>query len=395
MRAEHWPWTWVGRVPPLAADAGAAALLLLAGVGGILEAPPPGQPELALTLLLVVLQSVPLLARRRWPVAVLVVMLVAFAAVNGLRLPGRSSGIGILLAIYSVGLYGEQVRRVAVGVVGVAGLVVAFAAYLVVSTPLFLIVPGFALCAAWLLGDYARTRRAHLADLGERAARAERDRDEDRLRAADEERARIARELHDVVAHHVSVIAVQAGAARIVHDTDPAAAVRTLATIETTARQALAELSRLLGVIRREEGAGASPRAPQPGLDHLDALVERARNAGLDVELVVRGRHRALPAALDLSAYRIVQEAITNAMRHAPRAHVQVALRYGGRDLELRVTDDGSGSGQPAAGEPATGHGLIGIRERVALFGGELEAGPRASGGFQVAARLPLGDAEA
>jgi signal transduction histidine kinase len=373
-------------------------VLLLLGAAGFFQIGPirpgadnpgPLRPgDVALSVALVLLQTLPLLGRRRWPIAVMVCVVGAFFSMT--VLVGRSSaaGLGIILAVYSVAVYADQVRRVVVGAFGVVLLVAALSVYLATGTHLTLVFPGIAFIAAWLLGDYIRTRRAYLAELEERTLRAEQDRDADRRRAADEERARIARELHDVIAHHVSVIAVQAGAGRLVQDGDPRAAARTLATVETTARQALVELSRLLGVIRKEN-EGASPREPQPGLDQLDALVQRARDAGLDVELAVRGRPRSLPAALDLSAYRIVQEAVTNVIKHAPRAHVRVALRYGDGELDVRVTDDGRGrpSGAP---EPRGGHGIVGMQERVALFGGDLQAGPRPEGGFEVAARLPL-----
>jgi signal transduction histidine kinase len=290
--------------------------------------------------------------------------------------------------MFSVGAHAERVRQLVVGVATAAALAVPVAAYLLTHMWSSAIGPGAGLVATWLFGDYFRTRRAYVA---ERESRAARDREEDRRRAASEERTRLARELHDVVAHHVSVIAVQAGGARIAQAGDPSAATRTLAIVETTARQVLTELSRLLGVIR-SDSSPAPPLTPQPSLENLDTLVQQAREAGLHVDLVVEGRRRPVPVAMDLSAYRIIQEAITNAMKHAPSARVEVAVCYGADALELRVMNDGCGrAGKTPAGR--SGHGIVGMRERVALFGGELQVGPTPEGGFRVAARLPLEDA--
>ncbi|HEY9288037.1 MAG TPA: histidine kinase, partial [Candidatus Dormibacteraeota bacterium] len=227
-------------------------------------------------------------------------------------------------------------------------------------------------------------RRAYVAALEERASRLERDRRVDRQLAADEERARIARELHDVVAHDVSVIAIQTGAARTVQQSQPAAAAEALTLIEDTARKTLVELSQLLGVLRKIDANGAQ-RAPQPGLDQLPRLVEEIRAAGLQVEYRVDGMPQALPPAIDLSAYRIVQEATTNVLKHAHAQHLEIAIGYRPREIQLRIRDDGSGPPRGGGG----GHGLVGMRERVALFGGQLSAEPRPGGGFEVLATLP------
>ena len=202
--------------------------------------------------------------------------------------------------------------------------------------------------------------------------------------AAAEERARIARELHDVVAHSVSVMVVQAQAADRVLEGDEPAARELLGSIETTGRQALSELRRLLGLLRRFEAADL---APQPSLRHLDGLVAQVRDAGLPVELVVHGEPPPLPPGVDLSAYRIVQEGLTNALKHAGRAHARVVVRYTPGEIQLEVADDGAGNGVGAA----AGHGLAGMRERVAMYGGELESGPGATGGYVLRARLPVG----
>ena len=223
------------------------------------------------------------------------------------------------------------------------------------------------------------SEQARLAE--ERARRSE----EQALRAVTEERSRISRELHDVVAHSVSVMTVQASAVRRLLKPEQEREREALLVVEETGRQALTEMRRLLGIMR-EEGASAE-RTPQPGLATIGNLVEHAREAGLPVELTVEGEPVELPPGVDLSAYRIVQEALTNALRHAGPAHAWVAVRYGGDDVEIEVENDGRSDGDGAAG----GHGLVGMRERVALCGGELTAGPRKGGGFSISARLPVG----
>src|SRR6266545_312875 len=223
---------------------------------------------------------------------------------------------------------------------------------------------------AWLLGDRLGARRAYLRELEERAVRLQQERQENERRAAAAEQARIARELHDIIAHNVSVMTVQAAAAGDVFETQPNRAREALASIESTGREALTELRRLLGTVRLHDGA--STFDPQPRLARLDALLEQVRGAGLGVELTVEGEPRHLPAGVDLSAYRIVQEALTNTLKHAQASHVSVLVRYGTGAVELAVVDDGAG---PATGGGERGNGIIGMRERAALFGGKLEAG--------------------
>jgi len=241
------------------------------------------------------------------------------------------------------------------------------------------------LAGSWLVGDNVRTRRAYTAELEERALRLEREREERAVRAVAEERARISRELHDMIAHHVSVIAVQAGAASEEATTDPAR--EALEVIQQTSRQVLAELRSMLEV-QSSDKAGPG-LAPQPSLREVDQLVDQSRMAGLPVELVITGERRELPAIVDLAAYRIVQEALTNTRTHAGPAHARVELRYAEDALALEVTDDGrAAAGQ--LGNGGGGRGLVGMRERVAMVGGRLEVGPRPGGGFRVAAVLPL-----
>jgi signal transduction histidine kinase len=219
----------------------------------------------------------------------------------------------------------------------------------------------------------------------QRAEIAEREREVAAREAVVEERARIARELHDVIAHNVSMIVVQAGAERRVLDGANGATREVLQTIEQIGRGALTEMRRLVGMLRSD---GEDPLAPQPGLDDVATLVVQVREAGLPVELTVEGEPRDLPAGIELSAYRIVQEALTNALKHAGDAHAEVSIRYGADSLELEILDDGGRGG--AVGRADGGHGLVGMRERVALYGGRFDASRRPGGGFAVWAKLPI-----
>ncbi len=225
--------------------------------------------------------------------------------------------------------------------------------------------------------------RRVVGDRERRAQLAERERDLAAREAVVEERARIARELHDAIAHNVSMMVVQAGAERRVLDESSGATKEVLVTIERIGRGALTEMRRLVGMLRSDVG---DPLAPQPGLDDLPTLVEQVRGAGLPVELRVEGDRRELPVGIELSAYRIVQEALTNALKHAGRAQAHVHIRYGQESLELEILDDGGGAQAPLA---SGGHGLVGMRERVALYGGHLDAGRRPTGGFSVRVLLP------
>jgi signal transduction histidine kinase len=241
--------------------------------------------------------------------------------------------------------------------------------------------------ASWSLGDNIRTRRAYLAGLEERARRLEQEKEENIRRAAQDERTRIARELHDVVAHHVSAIAVQAGAGAEIVERDPQRAREVLRFIQETSREALAEMRAMLNVLHSDEPG--EDRTPQPTLAQIERLVNQSRAAGLPVTLQVEGAPQPLPEALDVSAYRIVQEALTNTLKHAGPAHARVVVRYKPDALELEISDDGRGVTDSTPSADA-GRGLIGMRERVALFGGELETGPAPGHGFLVRACFPL-----
>jgi signal transduction histidine kinase len=372
------------RLSPRSADALVAlavAVLSLVEIGSEHLAPYAGSVPLGL------LQAVALAWRRRAPLAALLVasgaLFVETAAGVSLHKPVAPIVVG-LIVVYSVAQY-EPLPRASAGLAAALAGIFASIQLAIANGESYggtdRAFVGFLLIAPWLVGRalYGRTREA--AELAERAGRLE----HERLVAVEEERARIARELHDVIAHSLSVMIVQAGAGEQVARRAPERVVEPLRSIQETGRQALSEMSRLLGMLR-DDGAELG-LAPQPGVEDLEALVEQTREAGgLGVELVVEGVRGPLPPGLDLSAYRIVQEALTNARKHAGDARAEVRLRYRPDALEIEVLDDGPGSGDGAGG----GHGLIGMRERVAVFGGSLETGPRPGGGFAVRAILPL-----
>jgi signal transduction histidine kinase len=333
--------------------------------------------------------SLSLAGRRRAPLAVAIVV-VAANVVQALAL-GASEGPGVLvpglIALYSVGAHEERPRSL-LPLAGLVAVVLARETNNPDNTDLRQLLDALAwestIFAAWLLGAYLRTRRLYVAELEERAIRAERAREEQARAAVADERRRIARELHDAVAHGVTVMVVQAEAAEEILGRDPERVRQALRKVHQTGREALVELRRLLGVLRDEETE--PERGPQPGLSDLEALVTAVQEAGLPVELRVEGAPVALPGGLDLSAYRIVQESLTNTLKHAGPTSATVVLTYGDGVLELEVSDEGLG---PRSSNGA-GHGLTGMRERVALFGGELESGPRPGRGYLVRARLPV-----
>jgi signal transduction histidine kinase len=379
--------TLLGDVVLAAALAALAAVTGLALVAPQAQAPPP-TPVIVLWALAL---AAPLVVRRRWPLAVLAVTTVHFTRYWAVGQPNEiASWLVLGVAVYSAATYGSLRRGywvsgacllwlVGAGVLPTlragAGPVELAAVALFDSLPFLL---------GWSLGVMTRRLRAYRATLEERNRQLDRQQEANARRAVLEERVRIARELHDVVAHHVSLMGIQAGVARRLFDRDPAEAVAAIASVETAGRQAIAELQQLVGVLRgRGEG---DDLAPQPSLQRLPELVEHMRQAGLPVELHQRGRLRQLPAGVELSLYRIVQEALTNTLKHAGPAHASVTVCYNRGMVEVEVVDDGSG---PASGRPATGgRGLVGMRERVSLYGGRLEAGARPGGGFRVHAVL-------
>jgi signal transduction histidine kinase len=242
----------------------------------------------------------------------------------------------------------------------------------------------------WLLGHYVRTRRLLVAELQQRATDLEREREERAARAVAEERLRIARDLHDVLAHTMSVVAVQAGTGRLVGPNQPGEAIKALTAVEETARSAMHEMRQILTVLRTNDDTGATV-TPTPSLDDLAALVAQVTEAGIAVEVRVEGEPRPISTSVGLAAYRIIQEALTNVIKHAGPANASVLVRYTDDDVTLEICDNGRATASTAGGG---GHGLVGMRERAAVHGGELIAGPVPNGGFRVRARLPLGAVE-
>ncbi len=303
------------------------------------------------------------------------------------------SWLACLIAFYSVGAYAERRRGlIASGLAWVVVLEMAVAdtAAGFQSVGDYLGTFGF-LAAAWAVGNSAGSLRGRGTELERRAMQAEREREEGAHLAVAEERARIARELHDVVAHAVSTMVIQAGGARQLVRSDPDDAEQALRAAERTGRDALREMRRLVGLLRdRDEQMGL---APQPSLAQVEQLVAQSRAAGVAVELRIEGESRHVGAGIDLAAYRIVQEALTNTLKHAGEARVWITISYGARGLDIDVRDDGR---TPASdGRNGGGHGLVGMRERASLYGGTLAAGPDPDGGFHVQAHLPLDSIEA
>ena len=369
------PWSWITGRPRLA-DGVVVALSLLLGVASAIGT--ATQLPVMLPLLgMVVLESTALWWRRQYPTVVLLLCL-ALIPIGLMVSPERDpSSPALVFAVYAASAYAAP--RVRLAVLVVAFLVVVAGVVLLVTsefdTARRLMPAGAGSLIAWVTGDFMRSRRAFFADVVARNRH-------EREQAAEEERLRIARELHDVVAHNVSVIAIQAGAARVTQNTSQ----ETLRSIESTARDTLSELNRLVGVLRR--GPSGPELAPQPGLDQVETLIKPVRDAGVEVTLKVAGKRRELPAALDLSAFRIVQEALTNVLKHAHATRAEVTIDYAADAVAVTVADNGSGATAPVGA--STGHGLIGMRERVDVFGGELTTGSSALGGFTVRATLPI-----
>ncbi len=325
--------------------------------------------------------------RRRYPILVgiaIVSMAILQAAVGMSLHTAVGPVVGIFFVSWAIGAYETRSRAVLGLTILVCGMWIAMGVDLLRGTDHYEGTDfpwvGALVATPGVLGIAfgARTRSLQAAE--DRAHRLELERRE----AVVEERARIARELHDVIAHSVSVMTVQAGAAEEMLKRDPQRALEPVRAVQETGRQALVEMKRLVGMLREDDDEIGL--APQPGMADLDRLVKQVREAGLPVEVRIEGEPRTLPLGVDLSAYRVVQEALTNALKHAGHATATVTVRYAENDVTIEVADDGAG-----APEKDGGHGLIGMRERIGVFGGSFAAGPRASGGFAVSARLPLG----
>ncbi len=330
----------------------------------------------------------PLLLRRQWPIGVFIIVGV-LAGLTSVQTSTPWVQVGAVgLASYTTGELSEDRVRAGLVVLLVAATISLALIVQDAEVTEALVFPFIVLVPAWLVGDIVRQRRLEAIARAEAEQQAARDAEE-RLRAAvAEERRTMARELHDVVAHGVSVMLIQAGAARQVVDQSPERATEALLTVEATGREAMSELRRLLGVLDDDDASEGAGVAPQPGIDQITTLLDRVREAGLPAELEVAGTPRPLPPSLDVTVYRIVQEALTNALRYARQAATLVRLTWEPAQLRIEILDDGP-STPPEDGEGA-GRGLVGMHERASRVGGRLEAGPRLGGGYGVRAWLPI-----
>ncbi|MFC9429192.1 histidine kinase [Streptomyces sp. NPDC056987] len=338
--------------------------------------------------------------RRRAPERMLLLVAAVGVAQLVLGVPPGPADFAMLVVIYTVAARGGPRWAPRLALVG--GLLAAPLSQLrwpmteegIAGRVFLAVVLTVPFVLAWVLGDSMRTRSAYFAQLEERATRLEKEREAQAKVAVAAERARIARELHDVVAHNVSVMVVQADGAAYVLDAAPDQAKQALETISTTGRQALAEMRRLLGVLRTGDAKESGEYVPQPDVGQIEDLIENVRAAGLAVDFKIEGTPRPLPSGVELTAYRIVQEALTNSRKHGgPDVGASVRLVYFDDGLGLLVEDDGRGAAHELyedGGADGRGHGMIGMRERVGMVGGTLDAGPRPGGGFRISALLPL-----
>ena len=381
--------TWWRALDRRLIDAAVAVVLLaLTAIPLATDSLQAGQrPSDIWAYLLAVALCVPFVFHRRFPVAAITVACCALV----LYAVGRYNAYpGLPIFVLVAGISLHSTRRRALLAAGLAAVALSVAVWLQperVATASTWVASLLAVAVAWLWGENLRNRRARWAAMEERARRLEAEREERDRQAVTDERLRIARELHDVVAHSMSVIAVQSGVANHVIDSRPAQARQALATIEATSRSALVELRRLLGVLRQGDDPVASLE-PNPGMAELGRLADQIRSAGVEVELKVEGEPGDLPPGVDLSAFRIAQEGLTNVLKHGGGV-ARVLVRYSPGAVAVEIADDGRAGAADVAPAEGTGHGLIGMRERVAVFGGELTAGPVPGGGYRMAARLP------
>jgi signal transduction histidine kinase len=341
--------------------------------------------------LLVLALTLPIAIRRRFPIPAVLIVLVAMTAYQVYDYPSVNvDAFGPVLVLYTLVQSRPRWQSIAATIALVAGLIVAQAFHDGEVNGADYLNLGVMVILIWTVSELMRSRRAQADELATRNRELDEARHELAHQAVAEERVRIARELHDVVAHSMSVIAVQSGMGRHVIATQPEEAARALANIEETSRSALNEMRRILSVLRSEDEPAGS-LAPAPTLLDLDHLARQLDDAGLPVTIDVVGDRADVPAGVDLSAYRIVQEALTNVMKHAGDASAEVHVEYGNDAVVVEILDDGRGAAAAHdAAVPGSSNGLLGMRERVAVYGGEITAGPRRGGGFRVHARLPL-----
>ena len=367
---------------PLAAD-----LLLAAGLLALVGGRSAFEIHLPLAKLFSVLLCAPLVWRRRYPLVVFGFQCVVALTQWTLGYV-QVADVALLLGLYTIAAHRSRHWAVAAAGVLELGVLMSVLRWWIdaKAVPTVVFLSGM-VTAAFVLGVNLRTRRAYLASLEDRALRAEFERDQQSRIAAAGERARIAREMHDIVAHNLSVmIALADGAAFAVRTGSPQAELAAR-QVSDTGRQALAEMQRLLGVLRDDDGTSTTTRAPQPGIEQLDDLIAQVRATGLAASLTVSGQPFPLPTTAQLAVYRVVQEALTNVLKHATApTRARVTLCYEESELRVDIIDDGGPADGDRVGAP--GHGLAGMRERAALFGGEVAAGPLAGGGWKVALRM-------
>jgi signal transduction histidine kinase len=379
---------WIARLRRLdrrRIDQVTAAVLVVAGEIELLVQW-DGQPRLLLNAMVLGIAYGVIAFRRTQPLLAAAVMLGCWTFMNLFLVevePLQLPLVAVLIAAYGTGAYTSGRAALAAPFVLVAGMLAVVTSFDEQVFTDFVFPTGFAL-VAWLAGRGLSTRARLTEELHEAAVRAQEAHEQEVARAAADERRRIAREMHDVVAHSVSVMVVQAGGARRILDHEPRRAVEAAAHIEEVGRAALSEMRRLLGVLHH--GDDEAGRAPQPTLRELDRLLASSRAAGLPVTLAVEGTPRPLPPGKDLAAYRVIQEALTNAIKHAGAAPTSVTVRWDAAWLELEIVD----AGRAMNGKNGSGHGLVGMEERVRLYDGSLRTGRSAGGGFEVVARLPL-----
>lgn len=374
------------------AVASVAAIVVVTGVAIGDEA--GARDDDALGYLLAVASAVPLVVRRRAPVVCLAAVATLDVAYHAANYSGGPPYVPFVVALYTTAASGHR----AVAGFAAVGLTGAGLGYQVVAEDtdpfdMQILAQGALAAAALFLGEAARHRRAWLAEVQDRMRRADEDREREATRRVTEERLRIARELHDVLAHTVSLIALQSGVAQDTLDVDREATRVALGRIREASREAMAEMRATVGLLRGDgDHRSSAPSPPAPGLAQLDGLITLADSAGLHVELVRDGNPIAVPAAVDVAAYRIVQESLTNVVRHAGASTAIVSLRYRGRQLEVEVRDDGRGPDANSPGESDRGdrgHGILGMRERAETVGGQLTTRSAPEGGFVVHAVLP------
>jgi signal transduction histidine kinase len=386
----------VPRASPLFFDGILAVALIAVGLISLAEAGPGPTAEFSRSpdvwnVLLVVLMTAPVVMRRRYPVAVLTLVSLAWVVERLAEYPATLGIWSIPLALHAVGSEVEAKRSGRVAGAAIAGLV-AFTALGAVTESVpwstVILMAAFTIIP-YILGREIHERRRRTAELEQRANEAEHRREQEARRAVRAERQRIARELHDIVAHDMTVMTVQASAARRLLRQDPERATTALEAVEAAGHEALQEMRRLLDVLRPQ--AADTARTPQPGLTRLDDLVRQMQDAGLEVEVAVEGEPAPLPAGVDLNVYRIIQESLTNALKHGgPRTKARVVLRYHASAMEVEVTDDGRGAAVGLAGNGSSGRGILGMRERAALLHGDIAVGPRPGGGYRVKTSIPL-----